>query len=504
MNAIGNWIFLFVWLPLLLQIPVAESQAADFAVAESPDRESGDSAMPNIIYINADDLGVMDVGFNSDRYHTPNIDRLRAEGMLFTNAYAPAANCAPSRACVMSGQYGPRHGVYTVGSSERGKSHDRKLIPTQNTNHLSNDDVTLPAVLQDAGYQTIHLGKWHLGPDPTQQGFHVNIGGDTSGSPSGGGYFSPYKSGPMKRFSDQYPAKTHRVDIFADQAIRFMRANQTKPFFMHMAYYSVHTGIEPVPGLVEKYQDKENVHAAYASMVEKMDQGIGKILDELDSLSLTDKTFVLFCSDNGGVRALSDQMPYRSGKGSYFEGGIREPLVVRWPGKITPGSTSDVPVIGVDFFPTFLDVAGVKSPSGQQLDGVSLMPLLTQTGDLEERALYWHFPVYLQSYARERDDSHDPLFRTRPGSAMRLGKWKLHEYFEDGRLELYDLEADIGERRNLADRYPEKTTQLHAMMKRWREETGAPVPTQLNPNYMAADTGGKQKTKNRKTEKASR
>ncbi|MCM2372685.1 sulfatase [Aporhodopirellula aestuarii] len=458
---------------------------------------------PNIIYINADDLGVMDVGFNSDRYHTPNIDQLRADGMLFTNAYAPAANCAPSRACVMSGQYGPRHGVYTVDTSERGKTRDRKLVPTNNTKHLALDNLTIAAVLQDAGYQTIHLGKWHLGPDPTQQGFDVNIGGDTSGSPSGGGYFSPFQGGPMKAFSDQYPAKTHRVDIYADQAIRFMRANQAKPFFMHMAYYSVHTRLEAVPGLVEKYQGKENVHAVYASMIEKMDEGIGKILDELDALGLTKNTLVLFCSDNGGIRNISDQAPFRSGKGSYFEGGIREPLVVRWPAKVPAGSTTDVPVIGIDFFPTFLEAAGVDVPEGKQLDGVSLMPLLTQSGDLGERALYWHFPIYLQAYAGAKDDSHDPLFRTRPGSAIRLGKWKLHEYFEDGRLELYDLDVDTGERQNLAATMPEKASRLHAMLTQWRTKTGAPVPTELNPQYnSSAESAKNKKLKKNQTKKS--
>ena len=176
---------------------------------------------PNIIYINADDLGVMDVGFASDRYQTPNIDRLRAEGMLFTEGYAAASNCAPSRACVQSGQLGPRHGVYTVNSSERGPAAKRKLIPVKNVKFLEPDNLLLPAALRRAGYRTIHLGKWHVGPDPLKQGFDVNIGGDETGSPAGG-YFAPFKTGSMKRFNDEYSAGTHRVDIYADQAIRFL------------------------------------------------------------------------------------------------------------------------------------------------------------------------------------------------------------------------------------------------------------------------------------------
>jgi arylsulfatase A-like enzyme len=219
-------------------------------------------AKPNIIYINADDLGIMDVGFNSERYLTPNIDRLRMDGMLFTDAYAPAANCAPSRACVMSGQYTPRHGVYTVGNSDRGNSKDRKLIPIKNTEHLGLDNLTVAAALQAGGYKTIHLGKWHVGNDPLQQGFDVNIGGDHSGSPTGG-YFSPFDKGSMKPFNEVYPKGTHRVDIFADQAIKFMRENRKSPFFMHMAFYSVHSKLEPVPRFIKKYSGRKDIDPVY-------------------------------------------------------------------------------------------------------------------------------------------------------------------------------------------------------------------------------------------------
>jgi arylsulfatase A-like enzyme len=439
------------------------------------------AAPPNIVYINADDLGVMDVGFNNPKYNTPNIDRLRAEGMLFTDAYAPAANCAPSRACVMSGQVGPRHGVYTVGNSDRGNAKTRKIIPIKNTEHLDPEIMTLADALKAGGYETIHLGKWHAGDAPLQQGFDVNIGGNGSGSPTGG-YFTPFKGGTMTGYNAKYPAGTHRVDIFADEAIKFMRANRARPMFVHMAYYSVHSKLEPVPEFVEKYKGK-NVHAAYASMIEKMDQGIGRILDEIEALGLKDNTLVLFTSDNGGICKTSSQQPYRSGKGSYFEGGIREPMVVRWPARIQPNSSCSIPVIGIDFFPTFLDAAGLPTPENKILDGVSLLPLLTQSGPIAERTLFWHFPIYLQAYAGIEDDSHDALFRTRPGSALRQGKWKLHEYFEDGRLELYDLESDLGERSNLADRHPEKAQELRRLLEKWRAETNAPVPTEPNPKY---------------------
>lgn len=450
---------------LTLGLLVASASAAD---------------QPNILYINADDYGVMDIGFNSDRYRTPNLDQLRAEGMLFTDAYAPAANCAPSRACVLSGQYGPRHGVYTVNSSARGNSKDRKLIPIENTLHLDPEIMTMADALKAGGYTTIHLGKWHAGDDPLEQGFDVNIGGDKTGSPAGG-YHSPFKRGSMKQYNKLYPKGTHRVDIYADQAIQFMRANQNTPFFMHMAYYAVHTPLQAVPEFVDHYKGQK-VHAVYASMVEKMDQGIGKILDEVEALGLAEKTLVVFCSDNGGVTDYANQAPYRAGKGSYFEGGIREPLIIRWPGKIAPDSTCEVPVCAIDFFPTFLEAAKLPVPENKILDGVSLMPLFEKNGAIAERTLFWHFPIYLQGY-KNKGDFHDSVFRTRPGSALRQGKWKLHEYFEDGRLELYDLEADMGERTNLVESHPEKAAELHRMLKQWRAETDAPVPTELNPKY---------------------
>ena len=441
---------------------------------------------PNIIYILADDMGVMDVGYNNDRYITPNIDRLRAEGMSFTEGYAPAANCAPSRACVLSGQTGPRHGVYTVKNSDRGNAQDRKLIPIKNTLHLEPDNLTIAGALKAGGYKTIHLGKWHVGTDPLEQGIDINIGGDETGGPKGG-YFVPFKSGSMKHFNGEYPAGTHRVDIFTDQATRFMRENRDQPFFMHMAFYSVHTPIQAVKELTGKYKGKE-VHAAYASMVEKMDQGVGKILDEVDALGLRERTLIVFCSDNGGVTDHASQAPYRAGKGSYFEGGIRVPLLVSWKGRIEPNSTCTTPVCGIDFYPTFLEAAGLPVPEGKLLDGHSLFPLLEQKDGFPERTLFWHFPIYLQGY-RNKGDFHDPLFRTRPGSVIRQGKWKLHEYFEDGRLELYDLEADIGERNNLSAARPEKAAELHRLLKEWRAETGAPVPTEINPDVVKRENG---------------
>ncbi|MDQ8181615.1 sulfatase [Pelagicoccus sp. SDUM812005] len=435
----------------------------------------------NVLYINADDLGVMDLGYISDRYRTPHIDRLRSEGMLFSEAYAPAANCAPSRACVFSGQLGPRHGVYTVGSSERGKARDRKIVPVENVPFLPAGNLTLAEVFQEAGYRTIHLGKWHVSKDPLERGFDINVGGDGGGSPTGG-YFVPFGKGSMESFNESYPVGTHRVDIYADKAVEFLRESQEQPFFMHMAFYSVHTRLEPVPEYVEGY-DASEVDPVYASMIEKMDEGIGRILAELDALSLRERTLIVFSSDNGALRHISSQDPYRAGKGSYFEGGIRIPLLVSWKGRIEEGARCEVPVSGIDFYPTFLEAAGLPVPKGKRLDGTSLLPLLKQEGGFPERALFWHFPIYLQAYRGEADGAHDPLFRTRPGSVVLSGKWKLHEYFEDGRVELYNLERDLGEREDVSSAYPEKADELRRLLVEWRREMNAEVPHLANPDY---------------------
>lgn len=438
-------------------------------------------AKPNILYINADDLGVMDVGYNNSKFRTPNIDRLAREGMTFTNGYAPAANCGPSRACVHSGQWGARHGVFTVGKSARGKAQYQKLIPTKNRPLLPPEVYTLAEALKDGGYRTIHLGKYHIGTDPLQDGFEVNVGGDETGNPRGG-YFSPWKKDSMAPWSDRVPPQTHRLDVYVREAIRFMDAHKNESMFIHFAPYLVHDPLTPVPEYMSHYAGT-GLNATYASMVEKMDDGIGKLLDALDEKGLTKNTLVVFCSDNGGLAKVHTQQPFRAGKGSYYEGGVREPMVMRWPGKIKAGRCCDEVVNALDFYPTFTEVAGLNRPA--HLDGVSLLPLMNGAEEWNPMPQFWHFPIYLQPYNAEVDDGRDPLFRTRPGSAMRMGKWKLHEYFEDGAIELYDLEQDGGERQDVARLYPEKTEELHRMLTRWRARIHAPVPTKLNPKYDA-------------------
>ena len=435
---------------------------------------------PNVIYLNADDLGVMDVGFmGSKLYHTPNLDRLANESMVFTDGYAPAANCAPSRAACFSGQWAVRTGVYTVGTSERGDAKDRMLIPTPNRMHLKDEVITIAEEFKKAGYRTAQLGKWHLGEDPTTQGIDINVGGDTRGAPPS--YFSPYKNPNLK----DGPKGEYLTDRLTDEAITILEKFKDDPFFIYFPFYSIHTPLQGRPDLKKKYKNNKQVHADYAAMIECLDENVGRLMSALDELGLRDNTIVLFSSDNGGIRKLSKQDPWRAGKGSYYEGGIRVPITVRWPGVVEAGSTCSVPVTGLDFYPTFLDAIGASPSPGKVLDGRSILPLLTGKSSFPKgRTLYWHFPIYLQNYADEEDQSRDAKFRTRPGTVLRKGKWKLHEYFEDGALLLFDLENDPGETKNLAQEKPKKLKVLKNDMYAWREQTQSPVPTRRNPKYI--------------------
>ena len=438
-----------------------------------------DKEKPNIIYINVDDLGWKDLGFmGSTYYETPHIDALARKGVVFTNAYAAAANCAPSRACCFTGQYAPRHGIYTVDNSDRGDSRTRKLIPVENRTALPENQETMAENLKDHSYATIHIGKWHLGEDPTTQGFDRNIGGSNIGYPKS--YFSPYQNAHL----EDGPEGEYLTDRLTDEAIRFIQDNQTQPFFLHLAYYAVHTPLQPKADKLEKYQNKPGVpgqsNTKYAAMVESLDENIGRLLKVLEGLELADRTVVVFSSDNGGVRSITSMAPLRAGKGSYYEGGTRVPLIISWPGQLKSGVTCDAPVSGVDLYPTFLELSHTPKTEGKILDGISLVPFLTQRGRILDRPLFWHFPVYLEGGNRETRDS---IFRTRPGSAMRMGDWKLHEYFEDRSLELYNLKEDIGEKHNRVEQYPEIARELYQRLDDWRKAVGAPIPTRLNPEY---------------------
>ena len=435
---------------------------------------------PNIVLYFIDDLGWTDVSFMGSKYYeTPHVDRLAREGMKFMSAYSNAPNCAPSRACLMSGQYGPRHGVFTVANSDRGKAAFRKLIPIKNKTVLADKFVTIAESLKAAGYVTATMGKWHLGEDPTTQGFDVNIAGKQWGGPSGGGYHSPYN----------YPNLVNRkkgeylTDRLGTEACKFIEANKEKPFFLYLTHYAVHTPIQGKVDLTAKYKKKKPVgghnNPAYAAMVESMDDSIGAVQATLKRLKLDDNTIVVFFADNGGHGGVTSNAPLRGSKGMLYEGGIREPLAIKWPGVTKPGSTCHEPVIAVDFYPTLLEIAGAKRPKNYQLDGVSLAPLLRDaSASLGRDALHWHFPCYLQGYTPR----HGP-FRTTPAAAIRMGDWKLIEFFEDGKLELYNVKNDLSEKTDLAKKMPVKTKELHTAMLKWRKATNAPVPTEKNPLY---------------------
>lgn len=442
---------------------------------------------PNIVFILIDDLGWRDVGFMGSKfYETPQIDRLAAAGMIFTNAYTNGPNCSPTRASLMSGQYTPRHGVYAVGNPV-GNARTR-LIPTPNTSKLRPDIVTVAESLKQAGYTTAHIGKWDLGTgpehSPTAQGFDLNVAGNTLRKQKS--HFSPYQN---KDIQDG-PAGEYLTDRLTGEALKFIEGKKDQPFFLYLAHYAVHTPLEAKAPVIEKYQKKAagdgQTNATYAAMIESVDESVGRVMKKLDELRLAEQTVVIFYSDNGGTAATATG-PLRGAKTMLYEGGIRVPLAVRWPGRVKPGARSDAPVIGVDFYPTLLEIAGAPRPARQPLDGESLLPLLTGGGTLRRAAIYWHFPAYI-----EVDANRGILWRTTPTGAIRQGDDKLIEFFEDGRLELYNLKADPYEKNNLAATQPEKAQRLRRALDEWRKSVGAPFPLAPNPHYEAGARTEKQ------------
>ncbi len=470
--------------------PFAASDALGAGPRAVPER-------PNILLIMIDDLGWKDLScMGSTYYHTPRIDALAQEGMVFTDAYASAPVCAPSRACLMSGQYSPRHGVFCVWRSNPPPVEAQKVVPPPNTRHLEGGVVTVAERLGGAGYATAHVGKWHLGDGaetgPEGQGFDVNVAGSGAGMPKT--YFSPYN---MKYLTNG-PKGEYLPDRLTDEAVAFLKKQRAAgagargghPFFLDMSYYTVHClaagKLEAKAETIAKYRGKpgegRQSRPEYAAMVELMDENVGRLLDALEELGLADETLVIFTSDNGGWGPGTDSRPLRGQKGQLYEGGIRVPMIVRWPGKVRPGSRSSEPIINVDFYPTFLELTSTSPPKGRPLDGESLVPLLTgKVEHLGRDAIFWHFPAYAKRWPD--NTTLDGPFITRPVAAVRVRDWKLLEFFEDGRLELYNLREDPGESRNLADAKPEKARELHEVMLAWRRSVNAPAPSGANPAY---------------------
>lgn len=455
---------------------------------------------PNILFVFLDDFGWKDTGFmGSDFYETPNLDALANQSMVFTNAYSCAANCAPARACLLSGQYTPRHRIYNVGTKPRGKAAHRRL------EHIPGVDVLDPATktwahqIKAAGYRTGTFGKWHLSDDPLPYGFDVNIGGTRSGSPPRG-YYPPHNKVPGL---EQSPADEYLTDRLTDEAIQFIRKSKDQPWLVYLTHFAVHTPIQAKKSMLPKYKAKQpgELHdsAAMGTMIEAVDQGVGKIQKVLDELDVAKNTITIFFSDNGGYGPITDMDPLKGYKGAYYEGGIRVPFFVHWPGVVKAGKTDET-MIGVDLYRTLCAMAGASTPKDQPLDGVDLLPFLRGDVDrLEGRALFWHFPAYLQSYGKLADEQRDPLFRSRPCSIIRKGDWKLHQYFEDGGVELYNLKEDIGESHNLANSQPERVSKLLAELGTWQKEVKAAIPSRPNPAFdAAAETEAIEKFKRKK------
>lgn len=447
---------------------------------------------PNIVFLLADDLGWTDLGsYGSGYYETPTIDRLVSEGMKFTDAYANP-NCAPTRAALLTGRYAPRTGIYTVGSGTRGLEEFRATVPVPNRTQLRREEVTFAEVFRAAGYATAHIGKWHLGDGnylPTSQGFDVNVAGNATGAPVGG-YFSPYKNPNLP----DGPVGELLTARLAAEAVSFIEGHRDRPFLLYLPFYAVHMPLQARPEDIARFGDKAPVgkhsNPVYAAMIYQLDQAVGKILETLDRLGLRERTIVVFYSDNGGVGGYRDagidaphpsnpaydwettnNSPLRGGKGMLYEGGIRVPLVVRFPGRIEPGSVSHVPIGTVDMFPTLLDLAGIEMPENLVIDGTSFKEVLMGRPPGTERPpLFWHFPGYLE--ARPQRGS----WRLTPSGAIRAGDFKLIESFETGQVELYDLSDDIGEKQDLAKTRPAVAAELHARLRAWRERLNAAMP----------------------------
>ena len=437
---------------------------------------------PNIVLIVADDLGWSDLSYmGSEYYETPNIDKLSKSGMTFYNGYASSANCAPSRATMLSGKYHTEHGIYTVRNSDRGSRKTRKIIPIETKTTLDLDFFVIPEMLKEMGYINGHFGKWHLGDvgfHPEQSGFDVNIGGNRHGGP--GGYFAPYPNPQL----ENEPKGEYLTDRIGDEVVKFIDVNKENNFFAYVPFFSVHTPIQSKPDYQKKYSNKESNEfhnrADYAGMIQSLDENIGKILDKIDALNLSENTLIIFTSDNGGIRAISNQYPLRAGKGSYYEGGIKVPMIFSWEGKIEAKTESYERVSNLDFYPTIKKLVGYNESI--DLDGEDLTPIF-KGEKLKKRELYFHFPVYLEPYRVQLDSGTDPLFRTRPGTVIIKDNWKLHHYYEDNKFELYDLEKDVSESENLSEIKKEKKNELLIDLNYWRKTNNAPIPSRLNPYY---------------------
>ncbi len=447
---------------------------------------------PNFLFIVADDLGYTGLNcYGSKLHETPNIDKFTGSALRFTQAYAAAPVCTPTRASIMTGKYPARLNM-TIWSeaAAAGPKPIFKLIDPVTESNLPLDEITIAEALDNAGYLTAHIGKWHLGNAkhyPETQGFDVNVGGTLWGAPPT--YFYPYRGSekfdelryvPDLPFGDKNEYLTDRL---TNEAIKVMDKAGDRPFFLHLSYHTVHSPIQAKPETTKYYREKikpqmKHKNPEYAAMIHSLDQNVGRLLAKLEHLGIADNTVVIFYSDNGAYvgeingRVTTSNHPLRSGKGSLYEGGIRVPLIIRWPGVTKPASVCHQPVSSIDFFPTIIQIAGIEADQrrSSSIDGVNIAPLIENPKkETDREALFWHYPHYYST--------------TTPVSAVRSGKWKLLEFFEDGRLELYNIEKDIGEKNNLAKTNPDITDKLKKRLHRWRQDVKAKIP-KPNPDFV--------------------
>ncbi len=433
---------------------------------------------PNVVLILADDLGWTDTGFGGSRfYETPNLDALAAAGIRLTSFYVSQSG-PPSRASFLTGNYSARTGVYAVDTLAPGDATARRMNPPANRPSLRPGSPTLASVLKAAGYSTGFFGQWQLGTEP--EAHPGRFGFDETMLTSD--QYVGFQVSPAA----EIPPGAHVTDFITDRAIDFVSRQKDRPFFLLLSFLAVRAPFDVKPALIARFEKKAPAgghrDAAYAAMVASLDENVGRVLARLQEHQLGTNTVVVFTSDNGGVGGYpetdaggrrigsTDNSPLRGGQGMFYEGGIRVPFVVRWPGVVAPGTKCAQPGAHVDLLPTFCDIAAVRPPSSPPLDGISLMPVLRDpTASLGRDAIYWHFPGYLEAFGR-------PGWRTTPIGVIRAGNFKLLEFFEDGRLELYNLVEDLGEKNNLVRSLPEKARELQLKLAAWRKAIDAPMP----------------------------
>lgn len=455
---------------------------------------------PNVLFILVDDLGINDLSFTGSTFHeTPHIDSLANQSFVFTQGYAGSRVCSPSRATIMTGKFSARHGITDwigakTGEDWRSKNRHDKLLPATYVEALPNEDITLAEALKANGYNTFFAGKWHLGDEgsyPEDHGFDINIGGYDSGSPKGG-YFAPFNNPKMKDGPDGENLTTR----LANETANFMKKNDSAPFFAFLSFYAVHGPIQTSPKKWEKYRNKAEKQGIketgfameknlpirvtqdnpiYAGLVESMDDAVGIVMKALKENGLDKNTIVVFTSDNGGVSSgdsfSTASLPFKGGKGYQYEGGIREPYLIYIPWLSATKKEKEYPVTGADFYPTLLDFANGKLLPNQHKDGVSLRPIIENNATLAERPLYWHYP----HYGNQGGD---------PSSIIRKGKWKLIHYYEDNSNELYDLETDPFEQKNVAAKFLEISKNLYHQLKNWLTSVNAKYP-EIDPKFDA-------------------